>query len=433
MGGLRRLVVSLLVLLAEWNYLHGSWSRQKWDDLEYLVEAEARREWLHARTRNLIIPTRDPAALDPGTTPLDLWVKNQIERSQLNAHASEFINRMVFVPIPVLGGSIHVNDLGLAAGVILAVLSGLLSLLMAREHENLYLATFKIRQLRKRDSDHADGESPANLLYHALAMAQVLNDPPTLARWNQGSSRLISRAGIALVFLFPAIVQAAVVLQNIASREKAYAVWGNDVTIFRLSIQAGLGIAIIIFGLVSYGYTVACDERWRDAFFYVNPGLRYVEQEPWFEWMRVIRDPFNGRRERDLVRQLTYTLDVHIDPLDVSAQVPVATDVPVSADDEPEPISPWFRRLRFTHQTNKPPFVFTRARLRTAARHIVMVAEHPDAQEKQTERSRVVRELEISANTAVIRERKLVSWRVSGVAVRDDADILSPETSQRVL
>ena len=317
-------VVSLLILLADWNYLHASWSRQRWEDHQLARAAELHRDWLTMRKSKKTPPPSidESRRYDAMQTPVDEWTAIRVEGDILKAQADQFVSRIVFVPVPVIGASVHVNDLGLAGGVTLVALVGLLALSMAREHENLYLATFKIRRLCERDPAHNNGESPANLPYHALAMVQVFNDPPTLARWNQGSRRFPARATTALLFLLPAIVQCTVVYQNFLSRNKAVAVWGVDVTFWRLTVQATLSLLVLSFSFIAFAYSIACDDRWKQAFFFVNPALRYVEQEPWLEWIRVCRDPFANRRERDVIRQLAQTPEVQSHPHTASTRTP---------------------------------------------------------------------------------------------------------------
>ncbi len=85
---------------------------------------------------------------------------------------------------PIPGVSIDVNDLGVVGGVALVLLTSILVFCVMREHENLYLALYKVRRLCDvPDQDHTHGESAANLLYHRLVMGQVLSSPPTLAQW----------------------------------------------------------------------------------------------------------------------------------------------------------------------------------------------------------------------------------------------------------
>ncbi|HEY0160913.1 MAG TPA: hypothetical protein VGF28_26755 [Thermoanaerobaculia bacterium] len=339
--------ISLLMLISDWNYLNWSWSRRATERYKQERRAVLIEEWMRARRDaakrrevfreldTLAAALRDrpgPAALDvlrlrlelrnaatalsaeqrqslAAVTPLDVWLDSDWAREWYGGQTEEFHSRAAFAPVPGLGASVHVNDIALVGGVVLLALSALLWAALVRQHENLYLACFKIHKLCAQEKTHHDRDSIANFLYHALAMAQVLSYPPSLARWNHGWRHRAAGAIVALVYLFPAIVQIVVVGQNIGSRQLAYAVWGIPTTHLRLTLQILLAGGIGVFCILAAYYARSCAIRWRKTFFTINPGLRQVEQRPWIEWLNMADSPLSAD-ERRIARELTYRLQV---------------------------------------------------------------------------------------------------------------------------
>jgi hypothetical protein len=279
-------VVSLLILISTWNTTQLSWARRRLDMAEKVMTSDATSaQRLRAEGKALT-----EAAL----------LKEKDEK-----YVDAALPRIWFVPVPGLGVNIHVNDLGILGGMTLSILATLLCLSMVRQHENLYLALFKVRRIceLERITKH-DGESMANFLYHSLAMGQVLNYPPTLARWTHGTrNRIIGLIRWSILCL-PAMVQAIVVGYNLRTVAIGRQAWGPIVRI-RMGAQLILLVVVATMCLMAGIYSRACNYRWRSAFNMINPGLSSVEPRQWLDWVRL-------RRSRDigppfLLAELTYS------------------------------------------------------------------------------------------------------------------------------
>lgn len=152
------------------------------------------------------------------------------------------------------------------------MLLSLLLFCLSREHDNLYLALFKVRRLHERDSDNGDGESAANYLYHALAMSQVLSSPPTRARWQKSRAKnLILR----LLYLVPLMVQTYIAIINTDSLDIAR-ILGAGSALVMLPVYLSVLITGLL-GVLAIRYAQACERRWRSAFFRINPSIERVE------------------------------------------------------------------------------------------------------------------------------------------------------------
>lgn len=338
--------VSLLMLIADWNVLGWSWSRRAREHYEKDRRAELGRAWdaLHAQQQLLLRfdelrknsrhGTLDAAAVQSELVSLlaaqarvnalsrpssDLfwmpraeWIDSEWDGEWYGGQMREFYGRAVFVPIPGLGASIHVNDIALVGGVVLLALSVLLWISLVREHENLHLAVFKIARICRDERNPSDRDSVANFLYHALAMAQALSYPPTLARWNHSLRVRATRGGAWLVYLLPALTDAIVVGQNIASSGLASREWGRWMYL-RLSIQIALALAILGFCMLAGTYARAIENDWRHVFERINPALVHFEQPAWSEWVH-LSTPDANRDQRQLARELMYTATVRAEP-----------------------------------------------------------------------------------------------------------------------
>src|SRR5438477_3367966 len=171
------IVFSIVILVAQWNTTDLSWVPQRYRKLNELYDAVRRMP--------------EPAA--------DERVRKQtrarfLSRDDLKENLSEYrklrVEHVFLVQMPGMGATFDINDLGLFSGITYVLLLLLLLFSLMREHENLYLALFKVRRLHDRPGTIADGESTANYLYHSLAMSQVLSSPPTLAQWRPSSFKI---------------------------------------------------------------------------------------------------------------------------------------------------------------------------------------------------------------------------------------------------
>ncbi|HEX3130631.1 MAG TPA: hypothetical protein VH394_25055, partial [Thermoanaerobaculia bacterium] len=118
------------------------------------------------------------------------------------------------VEVPFLGIEFDINDLGTFSSIGLSIIAIVLCYSMARHHENLFLCLWKVRRLGESEARYNDGQSKANFLYHALAMAQVFSRPPTLARWGK---HYMSRIAPVALFFVPVAVQIVIFSYDLAS------------------------------------------------------------------------------------------------------------------------------------------------------------------------------------------------------------------------
>lgn len=197
-------------------------------------------------------------------------------------YIKQYAARAVLTTTPLPGVSIDVNDVGLVGGLTLLSLSIVLLACVAREHENLYLSLFKVRALADAEGEDSQaGDSSANLLYHALAMTQVLNAPPTLARWD----RWRCAAALRGIFVAPAIVYWWVVNDDWAHQQitRAYGVTAPE----RILGEGVVALVIFCVCLVTWFNSSAMGERWESAFFRVNPSRRASQQMSVLMWLRL--------------------------------------------------------------------------------------------------------------------------------------------------
>jgi hypothetical protein len=317
-------VVSLLILICTWNTTEFSWSRRRLAMAEHDLRQSYERMYSEG-VRVRAIPAATTVATKNINEVADRkrFVDEHMRTDRAIAYRDTALPRIWFVPIPGLGANVHVNDLGLLGGVMMLVLSGLLCLSMVRQHENLYLALFKVRRLCEfeRLTRH-DGESMSNFLYHSLAMGQVLNYPPTLARWGHGVRNRLAGTARWIIVCLPLIVQAFVVIYNSLTLSIAHEAWGA-IANFRMAAQVVLFVGILCACALSGIYSSACNYRWRATFNLINPGLSHVEPRPWLDWVRL-------RRSHDigppfLLAELTYSFQPTPIPAQVSKCVAKAT------------------------------------------------------------------------------------------------------------
>jgi hypothetical protein len=155
--------------------------------------------------------------------------------------------------------------------------------------------------------DHAarksDGESTANYLYHALAMNQVLSSPPTLAQWKPPR---LKQYLLHLVFFVPVMVEGYIIYVNSQTLSILHVYGVGDEVMF---LQYGLVVLNLLIAMVAMSYVRACNARWRTAFFYINPALRFVASPPWRLWLKWPRAAPSDSIERSLwaqaIEQLT--------------------------------------------------------------------------------------------------------------------------------
>jgi hypothetical protein len=197
-------------------------------------------------------------------------------------YLKQFVARGVMTSSPIPGVSMDVNDLGLVGGTALLLLTLVQLFCLLREHENLQLALYKVRQLCVEDGEeHVRGDSRANLLYHALSMGQVLSSPPTLARWRR---RGVLRH-FGFIYFTPVVIQIWVLWNNWETRERG-ALYGADV-VSSLAIQAVIALFIILLSGCALIVSRAMAKRWERAFYRVNPARWVAPQPSLLQWMKL--------------------------------------------------------------------------------------------------------------------------------------------------
>ncbi len=234
------------------------------------------------------------------------------------------VNRVILLGIPFFGVSHDVNDLGLLGSVALLVLMASLKYAMARQHENLYLALYRVRQLFRQEGEVPSQNGTANLVYHSLAMSQQFTQPPSLARWGA-----VRRLGFSWVLLpLPLAVQMFALWHDWSSRSFGLVLNANA-TISSLIVQAISLIAVLLLTIACFLYCHSNDIRWRKTFFYINPNLSTERQPSWFEWVQLIRprhkycSQYHGQQTDDTApggsssdaRRAVASLDSTIPPL----------------------------------------------------------------------------------------------------------------------
>jgi hypothetical protein len=296
-------VFSVAMLLAQWNTVPESWVSKRYDN------------W--RRLSGVVATMPGPAADARVYRELGPRVQSRAELNRvIEEYGRQRIERVYFAEVPGLGVHFDVNDLGLFSGIALILLLTLLLFCVMRESENLYLALFKVRQLYLRTMGKGRGESAANFLYHALAMGQVFSSPPTLAKWNV---RGVRRATHLLVFAVPALVQAYIVGQNVRTLGvvKAYGLTGSVMV-----PQYLLLIAVIALCACVALYEHAANDRWRSAFYFINPEHRHLSQPSSRWWLGRPGKRIADSLQRHLAAQLIEQLTVSSPPPNWNDEVP---------------------------------------------------------------------------------------------------------------
>lgn len=211
----------------------------------------------------------------------------------------QFIARAVFTSSPIPGISIDANDLGIIGGLSLALLMAVLLVCLMREHENLYLALYKVRQYTRLEN-FSHGTSEANLLYHALVMSQVLASPPTLARWR--SRGVLRHFGV--IYCLPLGAYLWLLYTNSETFTVAVEYVGPERTLLYTRIQWAIAVLLALLTLLSWLNSRAMAQRWITAFKAVNPVRSRLPQMSIVGWLRVPGRHLFRRRMAGAVGQL---------------------------------------------------------------------------------------------------------------------------------
>jgi hypothetical protein len=269
------------MLVAQWNTTDEGWVARRY---------RALASW-DASVKNIPEPGADKLVVQKtagrfhSRDELEMW---------LDAYGHQRVERVFLVEIPGLGVTFDINDLGNFCGVAYFLLMLILLFSIMREHENLYLALFKVRRLHDHAARKTDGESTANYLYHSLAMSQVLSSPPTLAQWKPSAFK---RAILHAIFFTPAFVQGYIIYINARTVGVAKAYGSTALVMMPQYILFLINLAL---GIATFFYARSCNGRWKSAFLYINPSLRYVQQQPWRMWLRFPNAAPRSRVQRHL-------------------------------------------------------------------------------------------------------------------------------------
>ncbi|HEX8169652.1 MAG TPA: hypothetical protein VF824_03830 [Thermoanaerobaculia bacterium] len=259
-------VVTVLVFIANHNIMENSWPRVRLDTWYSKADAAQRLpNWV-----------TDGAAMKQ-------WFERFKDRRE--EYLKHFVDHVLFTSSPIPGVVIDVHDLGLIGGLALSVTLALFLVCLMREHENLYLALYKVRRLCDEKSGKERSDRAGNFLYHALAMRQVLVAAPTLARWSHpiGAVR-------HAVFYAPSLVHAWVVWSNQRTIEAGATYLRINLKLVMFE-QYALTAVLFILSTFAALQSRAIAARWRKAFFRINPGREYADQMSVRKWLKLeLRD-----------------------------------------------------------------------------------------------------------------------------------------------
>ncbi|HEX6745848.1 MAG TPA: hypothetical protein VF092_00935 [Longimicrobium sp.] len=285
-------IATALIGIANWNVQEWGWPRRRMD--KWFPDSAVTRAQSATPA-----PGRTPASSQAAT------VHDRFLEIRNEEYVRQFASRALLPSSPIPGVYIDVNDMGVLGGGALVLLMWVLVLCLDREHENLYLALYKVRRLCDEHPPEASphpGDTPANLLYHALAMGQVLSSPPTLAQW--GRRALFHR--IWIVFFFPALIYGWLVITNLQTGDVALK---YQAPVFRLAVvQVVLGVLIVSFSVHASLTTRAMGQRWERMFFRINPRRRMVSPMSGADWLR-LRWPWLRRRSEEQGKLITELVD----------------------------------------------------------------------------------------------------------------------------
>lgn len=246
-------------------------------------------------------------------------------------YIKQFVSRTVMPASPIPGVSIDVNDVGLVGGVALTLLLLVQALCVMRENENLFLALYKVRKLHENEPrTKARGNTDANLLYHALAMSQVLSSPPTLARWEDRSTL----SHLYLIFYLPAVAYTWIVIDNTISIQRG-ALYGA--AILRLMIlQYTMLIMLFILSTICLLNSRAMSGRWLRTFYAINPQLRHFEQPSERWWLKYPAQRLGTPAEetrRDLAHQVILRVVDSLHVTEAKSETSVEVSLPARSVD----------------------------------------------------------------------------------------------------
>jgi len=280
-------IASVLVFTGIMNSRRGGWLNQR----VVLARVALRHEvWKDPKDRKAQVPGFIQDSVNQVRAAGE-WAKRYSLDSdcaiqkRLEEMEKSHIQNALVMKMPILGLSFDVNDLGTFSGIAFVVLMLLLLTSLSHQHQNLILCLWRVRGICDNEKGLDKQDSRANLLYHGLAMTQVLAHPPTLARWRRGAVRHLPK----LFFLPPVSTQLLTASYDSMTFDFGQQLRGS------FWAWAGLGwewiafLVVLTFALICGLYSQASNARWENTFAYINPSWwRNKPQVSWWRWIHPV-------------------------------------------------------------------------------------------------------------------------------------------------
>ncbi len=258
---------------------HHNSDRLSWFNSRVNVAYEALHEQVWEKSADL--PKDQKSIAQRWAEARRLKTREEIQEHVQSLEAAR-TEHILLLHMPFFGIAFDVNDIGFFGSIALLVLMLMLAFAVSRQHENLYLALWKVRQAWRDEGCPDSPKSYANLIYHTLAMTQQFSRPPSLARWDKRSLRSLSN----VLLLSPVIVQAVCLQHDWSSRDLGLAL-NRNATIISLSLQFASLCIVTVLTVVCLLYTRSNEKRWEKTFFRINPSFDGTPQPSWLEWVQV--------------------------------------------------------------------------------------------------------------------------------------------------
>ncbi len=265
--------VAILMFICFKNTVPGNWTDSR---LKLARTARDCRSW-----------EPDAVARCPGNSLVPRavrWVNDRGLRSEqaVEERIAEIeklrVERITTLSVPAIGVAFDVNDTGFFGSIALTILMIMLFFAMARQHENLVLALWKVRQIMKTEpGTHLQGESRSNLIYHVLAMSQHFSRPPTLAHWRK--RRATASLTNVLVFI-PLMVQIILLSHDLHTQDLGM-LFSPTWTVVSLTTQVCASLIILFLTVRCVAYSTSNAKRWTSTFFKINPDLDETPAHSW--------------------------------------------------------------------------------------------------------------------------------------------------------
>jgi len=296
------LLLSAVVVIAEWNTSSAGWLARRHDAVRRLVAA--------------ITPLPEDIANAQARLLSGGRIESRAEARVLLAQLSDEVAKSRIVSIPLLGASVDVNDLGTIAGLVATGLMLLLVLALLQVFEVQFLALQKVRAVHARDC-RSDPDSQANALYNELLTAQVLWSPPSLARCDRST---IKHSIVEATILFPVIVVGWLLLRSFQTSAVTRTYGAGGV----LVPQVVVFFVLTLFGITALLYYRVCRYRWSAAFFFINQQLSMVKPSSGLSWFT--------KRPSQLVRRLGIQMIARLQPEATSQYETVTVESTIELD-----------------------------------------------------------------------------------------------------